>query len=204
MSLRNFHSRIRKSLSDENLQLALDNNAARRVDGRLQAFASLPDHSDRRLRAHIIKADVVAHLDEYLNHFISMVSANGIQVHRAADSKEALRIFLEIAHAVEISGPRPVDKPVLVAKSKSMFSEEIDFNHSLEAAGIRVVETDLGEYIVQLRGERPSHIITPAVHLRRSDVGKLFYGKIGHSLHRRYSNPHQHCPQGFARSLPHC
>ena len=67
----------------------------------------------------------------------------------------------------------------MVAKSKSMLSEEIDFNHALEAAGIRVVETDLGEYIVQLRGERPSHIITPAVHLRRGDVGKLFSEKLG-------------------------
>jgi L-lactate dehydrogenase complex protein LldF len=60
-----------------------------------------------------------------------------------------------------------------------MLSEEINFNHALEAAGIRIVETDLGEYIVQLRGERPSHIITPAVHLRRSDVGKLFTEKLG-------------------------
>ena len=60
-----------------------------------------------------------------------------------------------------------------------MLSEEINFNHALEAAGMRVVETDLGEYIVQLRGERPSHIITPAVHLRRGDVGKLFAEKLG-------------------------
>ncbi len=179
MSLKNFHSRIRQSLSDENLQLALDNNAARRVVGRLAAFASLPDHLDRRLRAHIIKADIVAHLDDHLNHFIARVAANGIQVHRAADSAEALRIFLEIARSVEDNRPHLAGKQLLVAKSKSMLSEEIDFNHSLEAAGLRVVETDLGEYIVQLRGERPSHIITPAVHLRRSDVGNLFSEKLG-------------------------
>ncbi len=179
MSLKNFHSRIRQSLSDENLQLALDNNSARRVVGRLTAFASLPDHSDRRLRAHIIKADVVAHLEDHLNHFIARVAANGIQVHRAADSAEALRIFLEIARSVEDNRPHLAGKPLLVAKSKSMLSEEIDFNHFLEAAGLRVVETDLGEYIVQLRGERPSHIITPAVHLRRSDVGNLFSDKLG-------------------------
>ena len=60
-----------------------------------------------------------------------------------------------------------------------MVSEEIDFNHALEAAGIKVVETDLGEYIVQLRGERPSHILTPAVHLTRSQVGQLFHEKLG-------------------------
>ncbi len=67
----------------------------------------------------------------------------------------------------------------LVAKSKSMVSEEIDLNQALEAQGMRVVETDLGEYIVQLRNEKPAHIITPAIHLRRNDVGKLFHEKLG-------------------------
>jgi L-lactate dehydrogenase complex protein LldF len=181
MSLKTFRTRIRQSLADENLQLALDNNAARRRDGRLAAFASLPDFPERRQLAHTVKAEVVARLDEYLSQFIARVTANGIQVHRAANSEKALRIFMEIARSVEgqhtHSGAGA--KPLLVAKSKSMLSEEIDFNHALEAAGIRIVETDLGEYIVQLRGERPSHIITPAVHLRRSDVGKLFTEKLG-------------------------
>ena len=68
---------------------------------------------------------------------------------------------------------------ILVAKSKSMVTEEIHLNHALEAKGMRVVETDLGEYIVQLRKERPAHIITPAVHLRRDDVGRLFHEKLG-------------------------
>ena len=67
----------------------------------------------------------------------------------------------------------------MVAKSKSMVSEEINLNHALEAEGIRVVETDLGEYIVQLRNEKPAHIITPAVHLRRNDVAQLFHEKLG-------------------------
>jgi L-lactate dehydrogenase complex protein LldF len=70
-------------------------------------------------------------------------------------------------------------KEILVAKSKSMVSEEIKLNHALEAEGLRVVETDLGEYIVQLRKERPAHIITPAVHLRRQEVGQLFHEKLG-------------------------
>jgi L-lactate dehydrogenase complex protein LldF len=60
-----------------------------------------------------------------------------------------------------------------------MVSEEINLNHAIEAAGHSVVETDLGEYIVQLRGEKPAHIITPAVHLRRNDVGSLFHEKLG-------------------------
>ncbi|MBU2610515.1 MAG: lactate utilization protein, partial [Chloroflexi bacterium] len=196
-----FRKRIQKSINDHNLQLALDNNAQRRKDGRLAAFASLPDYPERRARAHAVKAEVVARLDEYLAQFIEKATTNGILVHRAADSDEAVRIVLEIVR----SSGKQVDKytgtqvdrytagtqqvstqlqnyttrQLLIAKSKSMVSEEINLNHALEAAGIRVVETDLGEYIVQLRGERPSHIITPAVHLRRGDVGQLFAEKLG-------------------------
>ena len=175
MNLKQFKSRIRKSIADENLQFALDNNAQRRKDGRLAALSSLPDYAERRQRAHAVKAGVIAHLDEYLSQFTARVTANGIRVHRAADAREAMRIFLEIARSIRAKHA----SPLLIAKSKSMVSEEINFNQALETAGMRVVETDLGEYIVQLRGERPSHIITPAVHLRRSDVGKLFEKKLG-------------------------
>ena len=192
MHMDHFKSRIHQAIADGNLQLALDNNAQRRSDGRLAAFASLPDYPERRTRAHAIKADVVAHLDQYLAQFIANVEKNGIRVHRATDAGEAIRIFLEIAGRLPQRTKRsqsgkgesllPIrdlrGEKILVAKAKSMVSEEINFNHALEAAGIRVVETDLGEYIVQLRGERPSHIITPAVHLRRSDVGKLFEEKL--------------------------
>jgi L-lactate dehydrogenase complex protein LldF len=170
MSTKTFRARIRKSLADQNLQLALDGNAKRRLVGRLEAFSTVPDFQERRARAHAIKAEVVAHLDEYLSRFIIKVTRNGIRVHRAADEKEAIHIFLEIAREHDAR---------LVAKSKSMVSEEINFDHALEPAGLQVVETDLGEYIVQLRGERPSHIITPAVHLTRAQVGQLFHEKLG-------------------------
>jgi L-lactate dehydrogenase complex protein LldF len=170
MNTKTFHDRIRASITDRDLQIALDGNALRRKIGRLEAFSSLPDLPERRLRAHAIKADVISHLDDYLSRFMDQVSANGIIVHRASDAKEAIRIFLQIAENHNAH---------LVAKSKSMLSEEIDFNHTLEMAGIQVVETDLGEYIVQLRGERPSHILTPAVHLRRAQVGQLFHDKLG-------------------------
>jgi L-lactate dehydrogenase complex protein LldF len=170
MSTKTFRARIRKSLADRNLQSALDGNAERRTVGRLKAFSTVPDFQERRQRAHAIKADVVAHLDEYLSRFITKVTRNGIRVHRAADAQEAIRIFLQIAREHDAK---------LVAKSKSMVSEEINFNHVLEPAGLQVVETDLGEYIVQLRGERPSHILTPAVHLTRAQVGQLFHEKLG-------------------------
>ncbi len=170
MSVKTFRERIRESIADENLQIALDGNARHRTLGRLEAFSAFPDYQERRERLHAIKADVISHLDKYLEQFIARVTANGIQVHRAADAQAAIRIFLEIAREHNAN---------LVAKSKSMLSEEINFNHALEAAGLKVVETDLGEYIVQLRGERPSHILTPAVHLRRGQVGQLFHEKLG-------------------------
>jgi L-lactate dehydrogenase complex protein LldF len=193
MTLTYFKTRIRQSIADKNLQAALDANAERRKQGRLAAFASLPDHQERRQRAHAIRAEVIAHLDEYLAQFIQKVTANGIIVHRAADAAEANQIVLDIiqnsprrsdpltgagGREASLSNPfHPLSS--VVAKSKSMVSEEINLNHALAEHGIRVVETDLGEYIVQLRGERPSHIITPAVHLRRGDVGRLFAERLG-------------------------
>jgi L-lactate dehydrogenase complex protein LldF len=164
-----FKEHIRISIANEALQIALDNNAKRRVNGRIAAFESLPDWRERRQRAHAVRADVIAHLDEYLDQFIAKVKQNGIVVHRAKDAAKVIEIILEVVG----TGKK------LIAKSKSMVSEEIELNHALEAAGHRVVETDLGEYIVQLRGEKPAHIITPAVHLRRHEVGKLFQEKLG-------------------------
>ncbi len=174
-----FRARIRQSIADKNLQIALDNNARRRTAGRLAALETLSDHEERRQRLHAVKADVVANLDRYLAHFIGQLTANGIIVHRAANADEAIRIFLEIAETQKTKNPHFSASPLLVAKAKSMVSEELNFNHALEAAGLRVMETDLGEYIVQLRGEHPSHIITPAVHLRREQVGELFHEKLG-------------------------
>jgi len=164
-----FKTSIRRSIANESLQIALDNNTQRRLKGRAAALESLPDWRERRQHAHGIRAEVVSHLDEYLAPFIAKVEQNGIIVHRAGDTAEAIRI---------ISGIIGLE-PKLIAKSKSMVTEEIELDHALEAAGHRVVETDLGEYIVQLRGEKPAHIITPAVHLRRQDVGKLFQEKLG-------------------------
>jgi L-lactate dehydrogenase complex protein LldF len=187
MSDTTFRARIRQSIADGNLQIALDNNSNRRREGQRTAIDSLSDFAERRQRAHAIKVEVVAHLNAYLDQFIDHVISNGIHVHRASDAGEAIRLFLEIVHnlpdsCTDINGSvslRHNGQPILVAKSKSMVSEEINFNQAVESAGIRVVETDLGEYIVQLRGERPSHIITPAVHLRRADVGRLFAEKLG-------------------------
>jgi L-lactate dehydrogenase complex protein LldF len=170
-----FRARIRNSIANENLQIALDTNTERRLKGRIAAFESLPDWRERRQRAHAIRAEVIEHLDTYLDQFIQNATQNGMIVHRAKDASEATKIVLSIVG----TGGCPSLQQKLIAKSKSMVSEEIELNHALEAKGMRVVETDLGEYIVQLRHERPAHIITPAVHLRRSDVGQLFHEKLG-------------------------
>lgn len=169
-----FREKIREKIADESLQAALDANAERRVRARINAMGAMPDWRERRQRAHAVRAEVIDHLDEYLARFTAKVSSNGIQVHYAMDSAEANQIVLDIA-----AKANPSSKSLLFAKGKSMVSEEIGLNHALELAGHRAVETDLGEYIVQLRGERPGHIITPAVHLRRHQVGQLFHEKLG-------------------------
>ncbi|MBI4761635.1 MAG: LUD domain-containing protein [Chloroflexota bacterium] len=193
MDSNQFRARIRKSLSNEALQAALDANAERRISGRVNAFASLPDWRERRLKAHAIRAEVIEHLDSYLEQFIQNATQNGITVHRAKGADEAIQIVLGIAKSlpqrreerqgnneeISIHQRSSASPKILFAKSKSMVSEEINLNHALEAQGMRVVETDLGEYIIQLRNERPSHIITPAVHLRRHEVGQLFHEKLG-------------------------
>ena len=178
-----FRQRIRESIENETLQIALDNNTERRLKGRATAFESIPDWRERRQRAHAIRADVIEHLDEYLAQFIAKNEENGVIVHRAKDAAEAIQIILKISEVRKLA-PASVTasrrtSEVLIAKSKSMVSEEIELNHALEKEGIRVVETDLGEYIVQLRHERPSHIITPAAHLRKEQVAELFHEKLG-------------------------
>jgi L-lactate dehydrogenase complex protein LldF len=175
-----FRTRIRKSISNSSLQAALDANTERRLTVRANAFTSIPDWKARRQRAHAVRADVIEHLDEYVAQFAARLEENGCIVHRAADAAEANRIVLDIIQKqkkLRLSAQSA--DGILVAKSKSMVSEEIELNHSLEAAGHRVVETDLGEYIIQLRHERPAHIITPAVHLNRRQVGELFHEKLG-------------------------
>jgi L-lactate dehydrogenase complex protein LldF len=166
-----FHRQIRAALSDLALRSALEANAERRANARRQALATLPQEAGLlRRRAHAIRAQTIENLDFYLDQFIRKAVANGLVVHRAVDAREAIRIILEIARE---------HQAVLAAKSKSMLSEEIELNRALEQAGLRPLETDLGEFIVQLRGERPAHLISPAVHLGRAEVGQTFHERLG-------------------------
>jgi L-lactate dehydrogenase complex protein LldF len=165
-----FRAGVRRALADEGLQEALDRNAERRRAGRVAGFAGLADADAVRRRATEIRRNTIADLDQHLDLFVSKLESAGVVVHRAADAAEACRIIVGI-----LTGRRARK----VVKAKSMVSEEIRLNRSLEAAGLEVIETDLGEFIVQLRGERPTHITAPALHLRREDVGRTFEEHLG-------------------------
>jgi L-lactate dehydrogenase complex protein LldF len=166
----NFQKAVRKSLANPTLQIALDNNATNRRKAVKNALSLLENSDSLKNDARRIRQNVIKNLDKYLSRFINNLEANGFQVHQAIDAKAASEIVIQIASRHNAQ---------LIAKSKSMITEEIGLNAALENVGLETVETDLGEYIVQLRGEHPSHIITPAVHLRRADVGRTFSEKLG-------------------------
>jgi L-lactate dehydrogenase complex protein LldF len=123
------------------------------------------DRQAMRVAGEAIRAHTVVNLDRYLERFASQAEARGIRVFFAADAADAVAYVRDVARR---RGAR------LIAKGKSMISEEIELNPALEADGVRVVETDLGEYIVQVAHEPPSHIIVPAVHKTRGDIAELF------------------------------
>ncbi len=132
--------------------------------------ATIPGFQDWREAAHQIKKYAIANLDKLLVQFASQITARGAEVLFAQDAAEANRLVLDIARRHNVKS---------VVKSKSMVTEEMEVNHVLEAEGIRAIETDLGEYIVQLAKERPIHIITPAMHFSAAEVGELFHKTLG-------------------------
>jgi L-lactate dehydrogenase complex protein LldF len=132
--------------------------------------AQIPYFQQWREAAHQIKRYAVQNLDKLLVEFERNITARGVQVLWAEDAAEANRHVLDIAREHNVKS---------VVKSKSMVSEEMELNQVLESAGIRPVETDLGEYIVQLAGQRPVHIVTPAMHFSAAEVGQLFTEKLG-------------------------
>ncbi len=156
-----FKANAHRALGDPQLQKALEHVRSEFIDKRTRAVGALPEFDALRDSARDIKAHTLKHLDLYLEAYEMQVTAAGGHVHYARDAAEANRIVVDICKA---RGARTV------TKGKSMISEEIGLNAAIEAAGIQPIETDLGEYIVQIRGEVPSHIIAPAVHLTRQQV----------------------------------
>ena len=162
---RNFKSNAKEQLANEDLQAALNTSRGHFVEGRSAARDNLPEFDDLRDQARDIKNHVLEYLDFYLETYEEAVRASGGRVHWARTAADAQQIVLDICKSVSAK---------TVNKGKSMIGEEIEINEALEAHGVQPVETDLGEYIIQLRGERPSHIIAPAVHLTKAQVEESF------------------------------
>jgi L-lactate dehydrogenase complex protein LldF len=156
-----FKDNAREALADANLQQALKFVEVNFIARRREVADRLPEFDALRDRARDIKNHTLQHLDLYLEAYERRVTAAGGHVHFAVTAEEARNTVLDICRAASAR---------IVTKGKSMVSEEIGLNDFLEQQGITPVETDLGEYIIQIRGEMPSHIIAPAVHLTKDQV----------------------------------
>ena len=132
--------------------------------------ASIPEWEYLRSTASQIKTHTIANLANYLQEFERNATARGAVVHWARDADHHNEIVMEILRS---------HKTQRIVKSKSMLTEECGLNHFLENNGIDVVDTDLGERIVQLRGETPSHIVLPAIHIKKEEVGDTFHEHLG-------------------------
>jgi L-lactate dehydrogenase complex protein LldF len=137
---------------------------------RTAAIASLPDFEGLREKASAARMNVLDNLRTYVDRFSQNATKAGAVVHHASDAVAAREIIAQVLKDHKVK---------MVAKGKSMVSEEIHLNPYLEKHGFEIVETDLGEYIIQLDGETPSHIIVPAIHKNRQQIGKLFADKLG-------------------------
>src|SRR6266705_4552225 len=162
--------RSHAALEDPILQGALKNATTLFIDRRADAITSVPDWEGLRQRARQVKEHTINNLDYYLEQVVEKVEALGGKVFWARTGDDVSRYIIELARARGVKS---------VVKSKSMATEEIELNHALEAAGVRPVETDLGEYIIQLAHEKPSHIIAPAIHKTKGQVADLFSRELG-------------------------
>ena len=160
-----FPENARRALADERLQKVLATATTGFVEKRRQAAERLPEFEALRDQGRDLKNHVLANLDVYLEAFESRVVEQGGHVHWCRTDQEARDAILAVCRK---AGARTV------TKGKSMIAEEIGINDHLEANGLIPIETDLGEYIIQLRQEPPSHIIAPAIHLSKEDVAETF------------------------------
>jgi len=169
VSSNQIHQSAERALQDAHLQEAYRSSTLRLYTHRQAAVEEVPGFQQLRERGRELKREVIEHLDFYLAQFANNVERRGGKVHWAATAEDACAIVKEIAKS---AGAREI------VKAKTMVSEEIELNRALEAAGIEPFETDLGEFIVQMTGDRPAHIVAPAMHLTRYDVSKLFTAKL--------------------------
>ena len=164
------HREGAETIANPRLAEAYRSSTVRLFNHRLQAIAEVPGFDRLRDAGREVKRHTIENLDHYLGQFADSVERNGGKMHWASSADEVCRIVVDIVKR---------SAAVEVVKAKSMVAEEVELNLALEAGGIRAVETDLGEFIIQLAGERPAHIVAPAIHKTREDVSNLFAKKIG-------------------------
>ncbi len=163
-----FRKNAAAALKDGSLRAAMQNATGAISRKRGDAMTQV-DFEALREQASTIRMKVLDNLQMYVDRFSDNARKTGAVVHHASDASEARGIISDILKSRKVK---------LVAKSKSMISEEIQLNERLKEEGLEVIETDLGEYIIQLAGESPSHILAPAIHKSRQQVGKLFTEKL--------------------------
>jgi L-lactate dehydrogenase complex protein LldF len=168
-----FRDAVGQALADPPLQAALAKLSDTLLAGNRRAYTALRDSDRLRDHAKQIKEHTLANLDKYLERLEKSVQRAGGHVHWAADAEAARQIVLDLAKRADCRR---------AVKSKSMTSEEIHLNPVLEAAGIEVTETDFGEFILQVAGERPSHLVAPAVHHTRASVARVLSAHVGRPL----------------------
>jgi len=166
-----FDQKIHSTLADANLQLAIYTATGRLKEKRIEAVAPdvLPDYQELRTQANALKKHAIENLDYYLEEFERNVVAHGGKVVYCKDATEVADFVLGLAKEKDAR---------LIVKSKSMTTEEVDLNERLEHHGLESVETDLGEYILQLAHEKPYHIVAPALHKTRYDVAEIFEKRL--------------------------
>ncbi|MEK3910484.1 LutB/LldF family L-lactate oxidation iron-sulfur protein [Paenibacillus sp. FSL H7-0331] len=165
--------RTEEALADDFLRKAVAFTTDKLKTGKLKATDDFGDWEQWRERGRLIRTHVIDNLDYYLTQFTDNVSKAGGHVYFCRTADEAVKTFMELAEK---------RKAKLVAKGKSMVSEEIHLNHHLEDHGIEAIETDLGEYILQLAKETPSHLIIPAIHKNKQQIADLFNEESGESF----------------------
>ena len=165
-----FDQNARVALRDTQLRGALDNLVKTFGDRRKEVIKTVDDWEGLRNEARRIKDETLLNLDRYLEQFTGNAEKAGTVIHWARDGREACGIILDLIDAHDATN---------VVKSKSMATEEIHLNHALEAEGVNPVETDLGEWIIQLANEMPSHIVVPAIHKTKGQIADLFVEKTG-------------------------
>ena len=177
----------REALASANLQLALSRLGETLAIGNQVAFAKLPGSSLLRDKARAIKDHTLAHLDQYLEQLEASITARGGHVHFATDGDDAKAIIEKIIRDGDVKR---------IVKSKSMATEEIHLNRHLEQCGVEVTETDLGEFIIQVAGERPSHLVGPALHKTAEEVAEVLNERCNANVTRDAN-----VIAGFARKL---